>query len=91
MASAHILINGVATRHNQELKSLIEQLVAVRARVAHFKEVADQTALGGDWPAFAVLLGIESTGDAEAIYNLLGSVKNEVEGPFITQFVSRLG
>ena len=91
MASAHIAINGTSGRHNQQVRRLVDDLVSVRQRAEQLKAVFDQTALGGDWPALAALLGIESAADAEAIYNLLGSVVTELNGPFIEQMTGRVG
>lgn len=91
MASAHILINGVNSQHNQQLRALVDELVRVRNRARQLKDVFDQTALGGDWPALAELLGLESATDAETIYNLLGSVVTELAGESITQMCGRLG
>lgn len=91
MASAHILINGVNSQHNQQLRRLVDDLVATRNRAQQLKSVFDQAALGGDWAALAALLGIESVEDAETIYNLLGSVVTELDGSFITQVCGRLG
>jgi hypothetical protein len=41
--------------------------------------------------ARAALLDIAGEGDAEAVYNLLGSVVTELNAAFITQMTSRLG
>ena len=43
------------------------------------------------WAALATLLDIAGEGDAEAVYNLLGSVVTELNAAFITQMTSRLG
>lgn len=91
MASAHIQINGTGSRHNRQLREFVDDLVSVRARAAHLKETLDQMALGGDWAALAAGLDIVDAADAQAIYNLLGSVKTELEASFITQMVGRLG
>jgi hypothetical protein len=91
MASAHIAITGTASRHNEQLRRLVDDLVRVRGNATQLKAVFDQTALGGDWPALAALLGIESATDAEAIYNLMGSVVTELNGPFIGQMTGRVG
>lgn len=91
MASAHILITGTANRHNSQVRGLVDDLTRVRQDAERLKMVFDQAALGGDWPALAALLGIESAAEAETIYNLLGSVVAELDGAFITQMVGRLG
>lgn len=91
MASAHILINGTANRHNGQLRAWIDNLTRTQQEAERLKAVFDQAALGGDWAALAALLGIEDTADAETIYNLLGSVVTELNATFITQTVGRLG
>ena len=51
--------------------------------------------LGGDWVTYAAYLGLSgenAAADAEAVYNLLGSVNATLSGDaFIAQFLSRLG
>lgn len=91
MASAHILINGTGSRHNRELRQLVDDLVSVRQRATQLKAVFDQAALDSDWPALATLLDINDPTNAEAIYNLLGSVITELAAAFTTQMTSRLG
>lgn len=91
MASAHIEINGTGSRHNRELRGLVDDLVAVRAKAKQFKAVLDQTAIGNDWTAVALLLDILSETEAEAIYNLIGSVVGELDAPFIAQLTGRVG
>jgi hypothetical protein len=91
MASAHIEINGTGSRHNVGLRQLVDDLVATRAKATQLKAVFDQTALGGDWQALAGLLDIGSVEEAEAVYNLLGSVVTELNGPFIAQLTGRVG
>ena len=91
MASAYILINGTGSRHNRQVREFVDRLVAVREDAARLKMVFDQAALGGDWNALAALLDIGSAADAETLYNLLGSVRVELDGVFITQMVGRLG
>lgn len=90
MASAHIRINGTGTRHNQELRRFVDSLRAVQNDAQRLKEVFDQAALGEDWPALAQLLDVSEV-DAQTIYNLLGSVKGELEASFISQMLGRLG
>lgn len=91
MASAHILITGSDSRHNRQLRQLVDDLVDARAKAKQMKAVFDQAALGGDWQALADLLAIASATDAETIYNLLGSVVTELDGAFLTQITGRLG
>ena len=91
MASAHIAVNGVGSRHNEQLRRLVDDLVRLRGNAKQLKAVFDQTALGGDWAALAALLDIASETDAETVYNLLGSVVGELDGAFIGQMTGRLG
>ena len=84
MASAHIQINGTGSRHNQKLRRFVDELIAVRSEAENLKATFDQAAL-------ATLLDIAGEGDAEAVYNLLGSVVTELNAAFITQMTSRLG
>ena len=84
MASAHIQINGTGSRHNQKLRRFVDELIAVRNEAGNLKATFDQAAL-------ATLLDIAGEGDAEAGYNLLGSVVTELNAAFITQMTSRLG
>ncbi len=81
MASAHIQINGTGSRHNQKLRRFVDELIAVRNEAGNLKATFDQ----------ATLLDIAGEGDAEAVYNLLGSVVTELNAAFITQMTSRLG
>ena len=84
MASAHIQINGTGSRHNQKVRRFVDELIAVRSEAENLKATFDQAAL-------ATLLDIAGEGDAEAVYNLLGSVVTELNAAFITQMTSRLG
>ena len=81
MASAHIQINGTGSRHNQKLRRFVDELIAVRNEAGNLKATFDQ----------AALLDIAGEDDAEAVYNLLGSVVTELSAAFITQMTSRLG
>lgn len=90
MASAHIKIIGAGTPHNGQLRRFVDNLRSIQQDAIRLKEVFDQVALGGDWPALALLLDV-SEEDAQTIYNLLGSVKTELEGAFISQVIGRLG
>lgn len=46
MASAHIAINGLSGRHNQQVRRLVDDIVSVRQRAEQMKAVFDQAALG---------------------------------------------
>lgn len=91
MASAHILINGTGSRHNAQMRRFVDSLQAVVDDAERLKATFDQAALGGDWTSLAALLDIADTGDAETVYNLLGSVVTELNGTFIAQMLGRLG
>ena len=81
MASAHIQINGTGSRHNQKLRQFVDELIAVKNEAGNLKAAFDQ----------AALLDIAGEGDAEIVYNLLGSVVTELNAVFITQMTGRLG
>lgn len=89
MASAHITV-GINTLHAVQLRKFIDNLQEVQQDAARLKAIFDQAALGGDWDALGTLINV-SPANAETIYNLLGSVKTELEATFITQTLGRLG
>lgn len=91
MASAHIEIDGHSTRHNRQLRTLVDHLQDVQEQVDKIKATYDQLALGADWEALRVALNVETVTDSEDIYNLIGSVKTELNATFITQLLGRLG
>lgn len=94
MASTHIEINASASRYASAMRSLIGQLRAAQNLAGECKEIGDQLAFGGDWATLAAYLGLSgesAAADAQAVYNLLGSVNVEMAGPFLAQFLSRLG
>jgi len=88
--SAHITIAPGASRYSASMVQFIAQLQAVVDQVDTLKNVGDQIALGGDWDALAAKLGTTAA-EAEAVYNLLGSVRTELNSPLIAQFLARLG
>ena len=89
--SNHILISGTGSAHNKQLRNFVDSLWEVQQTCQRIKATYDQAAAGGDWQSLATLLDILSVEDAEDIYNLIGSVETELEAPFITQLLSRLG
>lgn len=89
MASAHIKIDN-STQHAAQLRRFVDDLYDVQEKARRLKGVFDQAALGGDWDALGLLLGITAA-EAETVYNLMGSVKGELEAAFITQVLGRLG
>ena len=90
MATAHIEVVSTASRLGADVRTLITQLQRVVDDVDKVKAISDQVALGGDFAALAAKLGT-SPEEAEAVYNLVGSVATELHGTFITQTLSRLG
>lgn len=90
MATAHIEVVSTASRLGADVRTLITQLQRVVDDVDKVKAISDQVALGGDFAALAAKLGT-TTAEAEAVYNLIGSVATELHGTFITQTLSRLG
>ncbi len=92
MASQHIEITGNETRLAGDLRRFIDQLQAVQNQSAELKAVMDQAASGSDWVGLQATFGFDSTADAEATYNLLGSVNATLTtDAFVAQFLSRLG
>ena len=90
MATAHIEVVSTASRLGADVRTLITELQRVVDDVDKVKAISDQVALGGDFAALAAKLGT-SPEEAEAVYNLVGSVATELHGTFITQTLSRLG
>ena len=90
MATAHIEVVSTASRLGADVRTLITELQRVVDDVDKVKAISDQVALGGDFAALAAKLGA-TTDEAEAVYNLVGSVATELHGTFITQTLSRLG
>ncbi len=81
MASSHIEITGTASRLGADMRGFISNLQRVVDDAARLKSICDQVALGQDWQALAAKFGTTAA-EAEACYNLLGSVKGELSGPF---------
>ena len=95
MASAIIPLVGTETRLAGELRQFIAQLGAVRAKAASLKAIADMAASGGDWPGMCAAFGFSgasASADAEAVYNLLGSVNATLStDASIAQILARMG
>lgn len=90
MASAHIDITGTASRLSADVRNAVDLLETLQDRFSDIKAIMDQVALGADWPALAIKLGV-SEEDAEAVYNLWGSATTEINATFLTQLQGRLG
>jgi len=94
VASTHILITGTAGSLSANVRSFIDRLNAVVNDGNDIKEIMDSVAFGGDWTTLATYLGLsgdDAATNAEAVYNLLGSVNTELAGAFIAQLTSRCG
>ena len=92
MASAHIELTGNETRLAGQFRSFVDRLQAVVEDAAKHKAVMDQAAAGPDWPGLRAAYGFATDADAEAAYNLLGSVNTTLAGDaFVAQLLSRLG
>lgn len=92
MASAHIELAGNETRLAAQFRSFVDRLQTLVDDAAALKAVADQAAAGSDWAGLRAAFGFTSDADAEAAYNLLGSVNTALSGDaFIAQMLARLG
>ena len=92
MASAHSPLNGTETRLAGQLRSFVDQLRNVVEDAEQHKAIMDQAASGADWAGLRAAYGFNSDANAEAAYNLLGSVNTTLAGDaFIAQLLSRLG
>lgn len=92
MASTHIELTGTETRLAGQFRSFVDRLQTLVEDAAKHKAVMDQAALGADWPGLRAAYGFASDADAEAAYNLLGSVNATLAGDaFIAQLLSRMG
>lgn len=90
MASTHIEIPSTASRLSADVRSFIDRLEAIVNDCGDIKAIMDQVAMGGDYDSLGTYLGT-SAAHAESVYNLIGSVKGELEATFITQLTSRCG
>ena len=88
--SNQIIIPRTAGELASKLRSVVDTLEDISADLDSLKAAMDQVAASSDWASLATVLGC-SAADAEAVYNLVGSV---VAGPmadvFLAQLVSRL-
>lgn len=90
MASTYIEINRSTPRLAGQTGSAIDQLQNVVDEVDRLKSLFDQITMGGDWVSLGAQIGI-SAENAEAVYNLWGSVQTELHAAFITQLLGRCG
>lgn len=92
MASAHIELTGNETRLAGQFRGFVDRLQDVKEDAARHKAIMDQAALGADWAGLRAAYGFASDADAEASYNLLGSVNAALASDaFLAQLLSRLG
>ena len=94
MASTHNLITGTAGDLSADVRSFVDRLTALVDDGVNIKAVMDQVAAGVDWASLAMYLGLSGDNaatNAEAVYNLFGSVNTELAGAFIAQLTSRCG
>jgi len=88
--SNQIVVPRTAGELASKLRSVVDTLEDVGADLDSLKAAMDQVAAGSDWDSLATVLGC-SAANAEAVYNLVGSV---VSGPmadaFLAQLISRL-
>ena len=92
MASAHIELAGNETRLAGQFRSFVDRPQDVVQDAAQHKAVMDQAASGADWAGLRAAYGFASDANAEAAYNLLGSVNATLAGDaFIAQLLSRMG
>ncbi|HPV11716.1 MAG TPA: hypothetical protein PKW83_13740 [Verrucomicrobiota bacterium] len=92
MANNHIELTGTETRLAGQMRSFVDRLQTLKDDSASLKVIADQAAAGGDWTGMRAVFGFASDADAEAAYNLLGSVNTTLgTDAFIAQMLSRLG
>ena len=87
---AHIEVVSSASRLGADTRAFISNLQRVVDDIDKIKAISDQVALDGDWAALALKFGTTAA-EAEAVYNLLGSMATELQATFITQTLSRLG
>jgi len=90
VASAHIEIPSTASRLSADARSAIDRLEQLQDDFGNIKNIMDQVALGGDWAALAIYLGVTAE-EAESVYNLWGSGNTEISATFLSQIVARLG
>ncbi len=93
MASSHITVPS-STPHGGTLNGLIAQWRAAQNTANTEKAVYDSLALGGDWAALGVALGLTgptAAADAETVYNLLSAALAEINGTETKAILARLG
>lgn len=87
----HITISNSPTRVNGLLREGVDQLQKACDQIIRLKAIVDQAAVSSGWANLATCLGIESSADAETIYNLLTAVDTTLADSDITTFLAVLG
>jgi hypothetical protein len=92
MSSTHIEISTNTERHSRDLRSLVDGMSQTLATSRRLKRTYDQVAMDSDWVSLQSLLGLDSTAEAQAVYNLLGGIITELEADSnYQQMLGRLG
>lgn len=92
MANNHIELTGSETRLAAQFRSFVDRLQTLKDDAASLKAISDQAAASSDWAGMRAVFGFASDADAQAAYNLLGSVNTTLSTDvFIAQMLSRLG
>ena len=88
--SNQIIVPRTAGELASNVRSVVDRMQAIREDFISQMAAMDQIAASADWASLATALGC-SAADAEAVYNLYGSI---VAGPmvdaFLTQLIARL-
>jgi len=90
MKSEHILLTGLGSTHQGQLRNSIDTGQRWLDDLKRLKGIYDKVTVGGNWEELGVLLGLPAD-DAEVVYNLLSSVVAEVSKTAMTQYLTRLG
>jgi hypothetical protein len=79
----------------QKQNNIASLMFQLQAAIVELKTIEDQIASGGAWASLASYMGYtgeNAATNAEAAYNLLGSVKTaSIDGAFYQQFLGRMG
>ena len=84
--SNQIVVPRTAGELAAAVRSAVDRMQQVKEDFISQKAAMDQIAAGGDWASLATVLGCDAT-EAEAVYNLYGSV---VAGPLVDSFLVQL-
>lgn len=88
MASNFISIGS--SPHGRGFLRLMDRLNGVLNDLADSKANFDQIAAGSDFEALAEKLGMDSATDAEAVYNLVGSLNDALNSGNAASFFAQL-